>query len=424
AAFLFGLAPALHITRGPLFDALKESQRIGSNRTQSIVLAALVVVQLAFALVLLTGASLMTQTLWNLHRIDLGFRTNHLLTMMVPLSKQRYDSDEKLRNFYRETERQLKGLPGVRLTGFSSNLPFTSVGNTNSYSLEGEVLRPGEYRDALYREVSHDYLQTIEARLKNGRFFTDADRSTTLPVVVINEFMAKTHWPGQNPIGKRIQLGGEEQWRSVVGVIQDIRERGLFLNMKPAIYVPIEQVSDPAASYLAINTEVEPGVLEISVRKMIQSLDPDQPIASVRTMADLVQMNTADRNREMVLLLVFASLSLVLSCIGVYGVLAYAVRQQTREIGIRIALGAQPAAVIRKVVGYGTKLSSLGLAIGITLALIFCRVLTSLLYGVQPTAPAIYMSTSLILLIVAFIASYIPARRASKIDPIVALRQE
>jgi putative ABC transport system permease protein len=427
AGVLFGFAPALNSTRVALHDSLKEGGRSGESRSGLRLRDGLVAGQFALAFALLAGAGLMLQTVWNLRKIDLGFRADHLLTMGVPLPSTKYDTDDKKRNFFVATVEGVRALPGVRGAGFGSDAPFTSEGDTNGYFVEGApLLSPGEVNDALYREVTPGYLETMGATLLEGRPLEDDDREQGSLVVVVNEFFAKRHWPGQTAIGKRIRFDAEkEPWRTVAGVVKDIRERGLLLGMKPAVYVPVTQAKDPAGyAFLVVRTEESPASMVKAVEGVIWSIDAQQPVTQVRTMDDLLEQNVADRTRPMILLGVFAGLALVLACIGIYGVLAYAVGQRTREIGVRMALGARPLDVTCMILGRGLKLSALGLSAGAALAVGLSALLQSLLYGVKPGAPLVYLGTAGMLLLIAFAACVIPAQRASRVDPVVALRSE
>jgi len=427
AGILFGLAPALRSRDVVLYDSLKEGARSGESRGGLRLRDALVVTQFALSFALLAGAGLMIQTIWNLRKADLGFRADHLLTMRVPLSSKKYDTDEKRREFFRQTVENVRTLPAVKSAGFASDAPFTTEGDTNGYFVEGDApLPPGEMNDALYREVTLGYLETIGATLRDGRTFDSSDGEGGAQVIVVNEFLAKRHWPGQNALGKRLRFDDpKEGWRTVVGVVADIRERGLLFDMKPAIYVPSTQVREPEAnSYLVVRTAQDPSAIVKAVQSKIQSLDPQQPVSHIRSMDQLMESNVADRSRPMILLGVFAGLALVLACLGVYGVLAYSVAQRTREIGVRMALGAKPLHVTSMVLRRGLTLSALGLLAGAALATALSFLLRSLLYGVTPAAPMVYASAAGSLVLVAAAACVIPAQRASRVDPMVALRDE
>ncbi len=426
AGVFFGIVPALRATDVSLQESLKEGARAGESRGGMRLRDTLVVAQFAMAFALLVGASLMIETLWNLRRVDLGFRADHLLTMAVPLPNTKYDNNDKLRAFYRDVLDRTRTLPGVKNVGFGSDVPFTSIGDTEGYVIEGAPpLLPGQDNDALYREVTAGYLETIGGTLRSGRLLEDRDIESSQPVVVVNEFLAKLHWPGQDAVGKRLKLSGsKEPWRTVVGVVKDIRERGLLLDMKPAVYVPVNQVDRPGADFLIARTAQDPASVINALRGAVWAVDSERPVAFIRTMDQLMEENVADRERPMTLLGIFAGLALVLACIGVYGVLAYSVAQRTREIGVRMALGARPLDVTRMILGRGLRLSAIGLVAGAALAGILGILLRTLLFGVTPAAPLVYAGTAAALIIVALAACVIPAQRAARVDPVVALRDE
>jgi len=426
AGVFFGIVPALRAPDVALQESLKEGARAGESRGGMRLRDTLVVAQFAMAFALLVGASLMIETFWNLRRVDLGFRSDHLLTMGVPLPDTKYNTNEKLRAFYRDVLDRTRTLPGVKNVGFGSDVPFTSIGDTEGYAIEGAPpTLPGQDNDALYREVTAGYLETIGGTLESGRLLEDRDIESGQPVVVINEFLAKRHWPGVDPVGKRLKLtGSKEPWRTVVGVVKDIRERGLLLDMKPAVYVPVNQVDRPGADYLIARTSQDPAGMVNALRGAVWAVDADRPVAFIRTMDQLMEENVADRERPMTLLGIFAGLALVLACIGVYGVLAYSVVQRTREIGVRMALGARPLDVTRMILGRGLRLSAIGLIAGAALAGVLGVLLRTLLFGVTPAAPLVYAGTAASLLLVALAACVIPAQRAARVDPVVALRDE
>ena len=412
---LFGLVPALKATRVSLQEALKEGGRSGESRASMRLRDVLVAAQFALAFALLVGAGLMIQTLWNLRQVDLGFRPDHMLVSILPLPQPKYDTDAKRRNFYRDVLDQLKGKPGVESAGFSSDAPFTSEGDTNGYLVQGEApLQPGQVNDALYREVTPGYLETVGARVIDGRALQASDVDTSEPVVVVSEFLAKRHWPGQSAVGKYMKVGGEKDpWRRVVGEVADVRERGLLLGMKPAVYLSTEQVKRPGAMQLVKTVE-----------SSVWAVDGEQPVARVRSMDDIIEQSVADRKRPMVLLEIFAGLALVIACVGIYGVLAYTVTQRTREIGVRMAVGASPADVMKMIVGRGLKMGLIGLGVGLVLALALGRLLGTLLYGVKAVSPGVYAGTTVALVLAALLACWIPGQRAARVDPVVALREE
>jgi len=427
AGVLFGFAPALRATSVPLQESLKEGGRGGESRGGLRLRDALLVGQFALAFALLVCAGLMIETIWNLRKQDLGFKADHLLTMGVPLPGKKYDTNEKVRGFFRAALEEVRALPGVKGAGFASDAPFMTYGDTEGYTVEGEAPLPvGEFNDALYREVTPGYLEMLGARVAEGRWLAESDHEGESLALVVNEFLAKRHWPGKSAVGKRIRFGDEKsEWWTVVGVVRDIRERGYLYEMKPAVYVPVTQVKKPDGfSMLVVRTSNDPASTIKMAESAIWSVDPQQPVSYVRTMDQLMETDVADRTRPMILLGVFAGLALVLASIGVYGVLAYAVAQRTREIGVRMALGAKPTDVTRMVLGSGMKLSAVGLLAGGALAAGLAVLLRSLLFGVTLVAPGIYAGTAVALVTVALLACVIPARRAAGVDPVVALRNE
>jgi predicted permease len=431
AGMLFGFAPALRATSVPLQESLKDGGRGGESRGGLRLRDTLVVGQFALAFALLVCAGLMIQTIWNLRNQELGFQADHLLTMGVPLPEKKYDTDEKVRGFFHNVVEDVRALPGVRGAGFGSDAPFMTYGDTEGYTVEGEPPLPrGEFNDALYREVTPGYLEMLGARVREGRLLEESDHAGGSRVVVINEFLAKRHWPGRTAVGKRIRFGDNEDetknpWWTVAGVVMDIRERGLLYEMKPAVYVPVTQVEKPQGfAFLVVRTSNDPQSTIKMVEGAVWSVDPQQPVSYVRTMDQLMETDVADRTRPTMLLGVFAGLALVLACIGVYGVLAYAVAQRTREIGVRMALGAKPLDVTRMILGRGMKLSAIGLLAGGALAAGLALLLRTLLFGVTLVAPGIYAATAAALVIVALVACVIPAQRAAHVDPAVALRNE
>jgi len=426
AGVLFSIAPAFRASDVSLQEALKDGGRSGESRNGMKLRDGLVVTQFGLAFALLVCAGLMIQTIWNLRKQDLGFRADHLLTMAVPLPDPKYDTKDKRRSFYNNVAAGVRALPGVKGADFISDAPFTANGDTYGYVVEGEPpLQPGEVNDALYREVTPHYFETIGAKLLDGRFLQDSDREGGQLVIVVNEFFANRHWRGQNAVGKRIRLNDKDDpWRTVAGVVQDMRDRGLLLGMKPAIYIPVDQVKPDTYSNLVVRTAMEPTSAVKAVESAVWAVDSQQPVTLVRTMDELIEADVADRTRPMILLGVFAGLALLLACIGVYGVLAYAMAQRTREIGVRMALGAKPLDITRMVLGRGMALSAIGLLAGAALAAALGGLLRSLLFGVTLMAPGIYGATAATLVLVAMAACVIPAHRASRVDPVVALRNE
>jgi len=421
----FGLAPALQAAGINLSERLNQGGRSGIGKRGKLLRQSLVVSEVALALVVLVGAGLMIQTLLKLRAIDPGFQSANILTMRTNLFAARYRDDVQARAYYASVTERIQALPGVQSVGFSSNLPFTSRGNTYGFEVEGRPEPPhGSATDAMYREVTAHYLRTMQVRLREGRLVGPEDRDNSLRVVVINETFANLYWPGGSPLGKRLRTSAGPEWLTIVGVVRDIRERGLELEMKPAMYIPVTQVKRPDASYLAVRTAGDPLALANAVRQAIWAVNPEQPIYGIRTMDDLAETEVASRHQQMQLLGAFAALALLLSSIGIYGVLSYSVTQRTREIGLRMALGATGGDVMRMIVSHGLGLTMTGLAAGAAGAFLLTKVMAKLLYGIAPADPGTYAGVALLLTAVAAMACYLPARRASRVDPMVALRDE
>jgi len=423
----FGLAPAIETTKLEVCDKLKEGGRAGVGGRNRRFRDALVIAEVALAMILLVSAGLLLQTLRNLHAIDAGFTPSNVLTMSTRLPSPKYADHLKRVAYFDAVLERVRALPGVAGAGFTSNLPFTSQGYASAFRIEGRPFPPGANPDALYREVTNDYLQTLRVRILQGRLFGVEERANSLPVVIINQTFQQQYWPNESPLGKRIQTSGENTpWQTIIGVVADVRERGLELDMKPAVYLPVVQLpfgwNNP--HQLAIRTAIDPHLAARAAREAIWAVDRDQPVADVRTMDDIVDLEVANHKEQTALLGTFASLALVLASLGIYGVLSYAVTLRMREIGVRVALGASAGDVTRMVVGRGIALTAFGIAIGTGIALVVTRSMTQLLVGVKAADPAIYGAVAALLSMVALTACYLPAARAARVDPIVALREE
>jgi predicted permease len=422
---IFSVIPAIQAARASVNDALKQGGRSGTDTRGRNTRDALVVVEVAAALVLLTGAGLMIQTMAKLRAIDIGFRSDHLLTMSTPFGP-RYRDAVKAVDYINRVLAQVRTLPGVESAAFGSTLPFQSIGMTSGYQIEGKTKDRDYSPDALFRVGSADYLPTMGVKLLEGRLFTASDISETAPVLIINETFAHHYWPKESPVGRRISINTQKVlWRTIIGVVADVHERGYELGMKPGVYTPITSLDiDWGPDTLVVRTSGEPTALAPSVRRIIASVDPDQPVSELRTMDEIVDLNVADRQQQMTLLGAFAGLALVLASIGLYGVLSYSVTQRTREIGLRMALGASASSVIRMIVGRGLALTGIGLALGLIAAWAATRAMKNLLYGVAATDPVTFGAVAALLGIIALIACWAPARRASRVDPITVLREE
>jgi putative ABC transport system permease protein len=421
---IFSVIPAIQAARASVNDALKQGGRSGADTRGRNTRDALVILEVAAALVLLTGAGLMIQTMMKLRAIDLGFRSDHLLTLSTALGPQ-YKDPVKAIDYLNRVLAQVRLLPGVESAAFASTLPFQSIGNTRGFRIDGGTIDQNFSPDALFRVGSVNYLETLGVKLLDGRLFTESDRSESAPVLIVNETLARHYWPNGGAIGHHVSFGPGNLQRTIIGVVADVHERGYDIAMKPGVYVPITSLDmDWGPDTLVIRTKGEPASIAPAVRRVVASVDPDQPISNLRTMDEIVDLNVADRQQQMTLLGAFAALALILASIGLYGVLSYAVTQRSREIGLRMALGASAASVIRMIVGRGLALTGIGLAIGLVSAWAATRAMKNLLYGVAATDPLTFVSVAALLALIALIACYAPARRASRVDPIVVLREE
>jgi putative ABC transport system permease protein len=384
----------------------------------------LVIGEVALAFVLTVGAGLMIQTLARVRGIDTGFRTDHILSVRMAPPGRKYREAAKREAFYDGILQRVTALPGVMSAGFSNGVPIAFKGWVNGFTIEGQPPLGGKtITNANYRVVTPDYLRTLTVPLKEGRTIDAHDSAEALPVALINEAMMRKFWPNENPLGKRFRFGNTEPWISIVGVVGDVRQAGLDTAPKAELYLPAAQAQD-LANWLAVRTEKDPGRLAVAVREAIRAVDPDSPIAEVSSMEEILDREVFQRRVHKLLLAVFAGVALLLASIGVYGVLSYLVSQRTQEIGIRMALGASPAEVLRSVLGQGIALGAAGVGIGMLAALGVTRVLSKLLFGVTPTDPATFVLVAVVLLGIAAAASCIPALKAMRVDPIEALREE
>ena len=422
---IFGAVPAFSMAGMQIQNTLREGGR-GHTGKQRLFRNTLVVAEMALSIVLLTGAGLMIQTLAHLKDLDAGFRTDHLLTALTPLPRPRYADFIRREAFVNDVIARVKALPGVIDAAYTSALPYTATGNTNGFRIEGRPQPPnGNTQDALLRTVSSNYMQMMGARLKEGRFFGPGDRKNTAPVVIINETFANQYWPGTSPLGARIRTD-TDTWFTVAGVIHDLRERGFEAALKAGVYHVVPQAHDiwAEADELAVRTASDPLSLAPAVRQAVWSVDKDEPVFGVRSMEEIMDVEVAGRKQQMNLLGAFAFIALTLACIGIYGVLSYAVTQRTREIGLRLALGATGSGIARMIVGQGLKLTALGAAIGAAAAFAATSAMSSLLYGVSAADPRTLIAVTALLSAVALAACYVPAWRAARVDPAVTLREE
>ncbi|HEX8142216.1 MAG TPA: ABC transporter permease [Pyrinomonadaceae bacterium] len=424
---LFGLAPALQASKTELTEALKEGGRTSGGSHRARVRNLLVISEIALALVLLIGAGLMVKSFSRLSHVNPGFEPQNLLTMQVALPSTKYSEPKRRADFYRQALEKIKTLPGVQSAGAVSHLPLSGSVGSGFFSIEGRAESPGEQLPHTdLRASTPDYLQTMGIPLLKGRYFNERDTEASPNVAIVDETLARRYWPNEDPIGKRISFNRRENadvWREVVGVVGAVRHKALDADYRGQLYFPHPQ-NPWGGMYLVVRTMNEPASMAAMVRDAIQSVDKDQPVYRVMTMETLLAESVAQRRFSMLLLTLFAVVAVLLAIVGLYGVMSYGVSQRTHEIGIRMALGAQAGDVLRMVVGQGLLLALIGVGAGLLASLALTRVMSSLLFGVSARDPFMFVSIPLILAAVALLACYIPARRATKVDPMIALRYE
>lgn len=433
AALIASIAPVAHLIRTPLVNVLRQDSRSGGSGRGVVRLRALLVIgEVALTVTLLSGAGLMIRSLMTIWKIDIGFRPDNLITVSVSLPSKKYADDLKRNAFYDAVLEKVRTLPSVAAADFASTPPFFSIGNSNGFAIEGRTL-PSRWEDSdmLTRVATNHYLETIGATLLEGRFLTDADREGAPDVAIVNESFERQFFPGGLAIGKRMSLSDastltdrmKRRWRTIVGVVKEIRERGYDPLPKPAMYGSLRQIEGWFAGNLIIRSRTDsPAALVNSIRQAIVEVDPDQPIGQVQTFDEILARDQASRRQQMVLLALFASLSLVMACLGIYAILAYSVELRRQEIGVRMALGASWGDVMRLIAGDGMKLAGLGGAAGLLAVVVGGRVLQASLYGVKASDPETLLSVCAVLGLVALFACLIPARRAAATSPSEALK--
>ncbi|MGA9998173.1 MAG: ABC transporter permease [Pyrinomonadaceae bacterium] len=434
----FGLAPALQHSRPNLNELLKEGKTTsGAGFGHRRLGSALVVAEVAIALVLLIGAGLMLRSFLHLTRIDPGFNPQHALTMQISLSEAKYKEDQQTITFYTEALERLRALPGVEAVGTTHVLPLSGTDSSRPFIITGRPLpEAGKETGASYRVISPDYFRAMGIPLLQGRDFNQHDTAETSGVVMINSTLARRNFGGEDPVGKQMRQGAvnsQTPWLTIVGVVADVRHGGLDTEPRPEMYFPYSQIAMQQSNSisknsrritLVIRTASDPSNVAAAARREILGIDKEQPVTGVRTLADYVSGWVAPQRFNLLLLSIFAGLALLLAAIGVYGVIAYGVAQRTHEIGIRMALGARTRDVLGMVVKQGMTLVLIGIGLGLVGAYILTRVMSKLLFGISATDPLTFAGVALLLIVVAFIACLIPARRATKVDPMIALRYE
>jgi putative ABC transport system permease protein len=419
---VFGLVPALPASRPDLNDALKEGARSSSSGNR-VVRNLFVVAEMALALVLLIGAGLMLRSFSQLHQVKTGFEADNVLTMRVQLPMAKYGQPQERADFFKRAEERLAALPGVKSVGAINYLPLTGLATSTSFNLATKPLPPSESPGTEVRPITPGYFAAMGIPLIKGRVFDERDGPNSR-VLIINETLARKFFPGQDPIGQQLIVTWDPQVADeIIGIVGDIKETALEQEPNPAIYWPHLREPYPFMNFV-IRAAIDPATLTAAVTREIHTLDPDQPVADVRTLDEIVAKSISRPRFNALLLAIFAGVALLLASVGIYGVMNYSATQRTQEIGIRMALGAKPGDILRLVVGHGMKLTFAGIALGVIASLALTRVMSNLLFGITATDLPTFLSVSAMLTFVALLANYIPARRATRVNPVVALRYE
>ena len=432
---LFGLAPALQTSRTDISETLKESGRGSAGMHNNRMRSALIVSEVALALVLLIGAGLLIRSFRALLAMNMGFNPENVLTMQAWLPDSHYPESYQVTSFYRQTLERLRTVPGVTSASAINFLPLSGWSDITDFFIEGRSTPvPGHEYVGQYRVISPGYFQTMAIPLKQGRDFSETDTDGAPGVAIVNETLAQRYWPGEDPVGKHIKINMlnsqgpwrpqiKDAWLTIVAIAGDVRDWELGENKVGQVYISYLQNPSRLMKF-AIRTASDPASLASGARQAVLDVDRNQPVTDVRTMAQFLDDAYAQHRTNMFLLGTFSALALVLAAVGIYGVMSYAVAQRVHEIGIRMALGAEPRDVLRLIIGQGLRLTLLGVALGVAGSLAAGHWLASLLFGVQATDPLTYVGVAFLLVGVAFLACYIPARRAMRVDPMIALRYE
>jgi predicted permease len=422
---LFGLGPLFGSWRESAAESLKQNNRTSSG-IQTRLRSGLAVAQIAIAITLLIGAGLMVKSFWALMHVAPGFRSDSILTARLLIPTSRYPDNGKIASLEQTLVESLHGRPGIQSAGFTTYVPLSGLENGWSFVIEGRPPLPvGTYNMSHYRPVSPGYFETIGIPVLRGRPFTSVDTAESPWAAIINDSMAREYWPSENPIGQRLQNGPGEKWRTVIGVVGDVLHEGLDGAAKAEMYLPVAQSmnleSDPT---VVVRTTLDSGASAAELRGVVSAIDPSIPIDRIETMQQVVSGSVAQPRFRTIILTAFSLLALVMASIGIYGVMNYLVIQRTREFGIRLSLGATPTDVLRLVLRRAAVLIGAGTCLGLTGSVLLVRFIAKLLFGTAPLDPLTFAAVPLLLAAVALVASYIPARRATRIDPTVALRYE
>ncbi|MEN6426946.1 MAG: ABC transporter permease [Phycisphaerales bacterium] len=425
AVLLFGLAPALLGTGVDLNETFQEGGRAvtGGHRRKGL-RNVLMAGEVALALVLFVGAGLLIRSFASLAAVDPGFRADHVLTLQLRLPMTTYSQAWQRAEFVGRMEEQIRSLPGVRSVGVTSQLPLTGFSMRSNIPIEGQPdVLPGQSSGIPLGAVSPDYFRAMGIQLIAGRLFDQGETSSSPPVAIVNESFSHQFFPGEDPLGRRIMGQGASSWRSIVGVVADVHHSGLASECSPEVFLPFAQSPWPNFA-LAVRTDTDPSALAEAIRRSVAGVDRNQCVYDVVTMEERLAKSVAPQRYRTIILAVFAVVALSLAGVGVYGMTEYVASQRIHEIGIRMALGATGSDVLKTVLGTGFKVTMVGVMAGLAGALTLTRVVSSFLYGISPTDPVTFVCTSLLLTAVALLACYIPARRAARVDPMVALRCE
>ncbi len=423
---IFGVAPAWHISRLNRYELLKEGGRANTAglRRQHL-RSSLVVAEVALALALLVGAGLFLRSLAALEDVNPGFRADGVITAGLSLPPARYADAAKRIAFFRGVLSNLAAMPGVTSVAAAVPLPFSGSGGSASFSIEGRPSPPGDPGPhGAIGFVSPEYFAALKVPIQQGRVFTDHDRQDTEKVAVIDDMLARQYWPNENPIGHRIGFGGASGFAAIVGIVGHVRQGDLAgEEVKGKYYFPLYQAPPPFGTFV-VRAASDPSRLAMGIREAVRLADAAQPVSEVRLLRDMVESSLAPRRFVVTVLGVFAGMALLMAVIGLYGVISYAVTQRTQELGVRMALGAEPGEILRLVLGHGMRLAGMGAAAGLVVSLVFSRLLQNQLFHVSAFDPLTFALMALVLVAAALLASYIPARRATRVDPMVALRYE
>ncbi|HZS43790.1 MAG TPA: ABC transporter permease [Blastocatellia bacterium] len=425
SGILFGLAPTLQLSKADLNQALKEGGR-SSGFARHRLSSVMVVSEIALSLVLLIGAGLMIKSFWRLINVDPGFRADNLLTMDVEFPFAKYGKTENVISFYRDLPHKLETIPGIQSVSAVNVLPVSGGDSHGVVTIEGRPMKPGEEPSASYRRILPDYFQTMGIPLKAGREFTDEDGAKDKEkVVIIDETMSRRLWPGENPVGQRIKIGPAETepWLTIVGVVGDVKNVGLDADLEFSTYEPHAQ-RPWSGMQLLVRTKANPLGVASAIRQEIARIDSDIHVFDVTTMDKHISTSVTQRSFNTLILGIFAAIALILAATGVYGVMAYAISQRVHEMGIRMALGANRNDVLKLVIGQGMALTAIGVVVGLAASIWLTRFISDLLFVVSRTDPATFAAISILLVAASAAACFIPALRATKVDPMIALRSE